>query len=134
MEISGDGVETNLTASANYCLQSNFKPQPGSRRTHPRVLRRCLTVTGTSPNRISEPHSRPRPPPMIFVWISTVPPKPSDPQMQESPPRSGRHWQMTGRDAEQDVFRRYATSVNVPPQLPSLGLSVKLAGVRGVGS
>ena len=28
---------------------------------------------------------------------------------------------MTGRDAEQDVFRRHATSVNVPPQLSSLG-------------
>ena len=28
---------------------------------------------------------------------------------------------MTGRDAEQDVFRRHATSVNVPPRLSSLG-------------
>lgn len=26
-----------------------------------------------------------------------------------------------GPDAEQDVFRRYATSVNVPGRLPSLG-------------
>jgi len=32
-----------------------------------------------------------------------------------------------GRDAEQDVFRRYATPVNVPPQLPSLGLMTTLA-------
>ena len=31
---------------------------------------------------------------------------------------------MTGRDAEQDVFRRPAASVNVPSQLPSLGLSM----------
>ena len=28
---------------------------------------------------------------------------------------------MTGRDAEQDVFRRLATSVSVPPRLSSLG-------------
>ena len=28
---------------------------------------------------------------------------------------------MTGRDADQDVFRRHATSVSVPPLLPSLG-------------
>ena len=28
---------------------------------------------------------------------------------------------MTGRDADQDVFRRHATSVSVPPQLSSLG-------------
>ena len=28
---------------------------------------------------------------------------------------------MTGPDADQDVFRRHATSVSVPPQLPSLG-------------
>ena len=34
---------------------------------------------------------------------------------------------MTGRDAEQDVFRRPATSVNVPPQLPSLGRMNTLA-------
>ena len=34
---------------------------------------------------------------------------------------------MTGRDAEQDVFRRHATSVNVPPQLPSLGRMKTLA-------
>jgi hypothetical protein len=34
---------------------------------------------------------------------------------------------MMGRDAEQDVFRRYATSVNVPPQLPSLGRMNTLA-------
>ena len=34
---------------------------------------------------------------------------------------------MTGRDAEQDVFRRHATSVNVPPRLPSLGRMNTLA-------
>ena len=34
---------------------------------------------------------------------------------------------MTGPAAEQDVFRRHATSVNVPPQLPSLGLMNTLA-------
>ena len=34
---------------------------------------------------------------------------------------------MMGRDAEQDVFRRPATSVNVPPQLPSLGRMNTLA-------
>ena len=34
---------------------------------------------------------------------------------------------MTGRDAEQDVFRRPAASVNVPPQLPSLGRMNTLA-------
>jgi putative nucleotidyltransferase with HDIG domain len=34
---------------------------------------------------------------------------------------------MTGHDAEQDVFRRPAASVNVPPQLPSLGLMNTLA-------
>ena len=34
---------------------------------------------------------------------------------------------MTGRDAEQDVFGRPATSVNVPPQLPSLGRMTTLA-------
>ena len=34
---------------------------------------------------------------------------------------------MTGRDAEQDVFRRHATSVNVPPQPPSLGRMNTLA-------
>jgi len=28
---------------------------------------------------------------------------------------------MAGRDAEQDVFRRHATSVSVPPRLSSLG-------------
>src|SRR5271170_2195439 len=28
---------------------------------------------------------------------------------------------MTGPGADQDVFRRHATSVSVPPQLPSLG-------------
>jgi hypothetical protein len=32
-----------------------------------------------------------------------------------------------GRDAEQDVFRRHATSVNVPPQLSSLGRMNTLA-------
>ena len=34
---------------------------------------------------------------------------------------------MTGRDAEQDVFRRPAASVNVPPQLSSLGRMNTLA-------
>jgi hypothetical protein len=34
---------------------------------------------------------------------------------------------MTGRDAEQDVFRGPVTSVNVPPQLPSLGSMTTLA-------
>ena len=34
---------------------------------------------------------------------------------------------MTGRDAEQDVFRRHATSVNVPPRLSSLGRMNTLA-------
>ena len=34
---------------------------------------------------------------------------------------------MTGRDAEQDVFRRPAASVNVPSQLPSLGRMNTLA-------
>ena len=34
---------------------------------------------------------------------------------------------MTGRDAEQDVFRRRGTSVNVPPRLPSLGRMNTLA-------
>ena len=34
---------------------------------------------------------------------------------------------MMGRDAEQDVFRRHAMSVNVPPQLPSLGCMNTLA-------
>ena len=34
---------------------------------------------------------------------------------------------MTGRDAEQDVFRRHATPVNVPPQLSSLGRMTTLA-------
>ena len=34
---------------------------------------------------------------------------------------------MTGPDAEQDVFRRHATSVNVPPQLSSLGRMNTLA-------
>ncbi len=34
---------------------------------------------------------------------------------------------MMGRDAEQDVFRRHATPVNVPPQLPSLGPMTTLA-------
>src|SRR5689334_6767867 len=34
---------------------------------------------------------------------------------------------MTGRDAEQDVFRRHATPVNVPPQLPNLGRMNTLA-------
>ena len=34
---------------------------------------------------------------------------------------------MTGRDTEQDVFRRHATSVNVPPQLSSLGRMNTLA-------
>jgi hypothetical protein len=34
---------------------------------------------------------------------------------------------MTGRDAEQDVLRRHATPVNVPPQLPSLDLMTTLA-------
>jgi putative nucleotidyltransferase with HDIG domain len=32
-----------------------------------------------------------------------------------------------GRDAEQDVLLRHATSVNVPPQVPSLGLMTTLA-------
>ena len=47
--------------------------------------------------------------------------------MQQSPPRSGQQCRMMGRDAEQDVFRRHATSVNVPPQLPSLGRMNTLA-------
>ena len=34
---------------------------------------------------------------------------------------------MTGRDAEQDVFRRPATPVNVPPPLPNLGRMTTLA-------
>ena len=34
---------------------------------------------------------------------------------------------MTGRDAEQDVFRRPARPVNVPSQLPSLGRMTMLA-------
>ena len=34
---------------------------------------------------------------------------------------------MTGRDAEQDVFRRPARPVNVPSQLPSMGLMNTLA-------
>jgi hypothetical protein len=34
---------------------------------------------------------------------------------------------MTGPDAEQDVFRRQATSVSVPPWLPSLGRMNTLA-------
>jgi len=34
---------------------------------------------------------------------------------------------MTGRDAEQDVSRRHAKSVNVPPELPSLGSMNTLA-------
>ena len=34
---------------------------------------------------------------------------------------------MMGRDAEQDVFRRHATSVKVPLQLPSLGHMTTLA-------
>jgi HD domain-containing protein len=34
---------------------------------------------------------------------------------------------MTGRAPGQDVFRRHGTSVNVPPQLPSLGLMNTLA-------
>jgi predicted hydrolase (HD superfamily) len=34
---------------------------------------------------------------------------------------------MTGPDAEQDVFRRHATSVNVPPRLSSLGRMNTLA-------
>ena len=34
---------------------------------------------------------------------------------------------MTGRDAGQDVFRRHATSVNVPPRLSSLGRMNTLA-------
>ena len=34
---------------------------------------------------------------------------------------------MMGRDAEQDVFRWHATSVNVPPQLPNLGRMDTLA-------
>jgi hypothetical protein len=34
---------------------------------------------------------------------------------------------MTGRDADQDVFRRHATPVNVPQQLPSLDRMTTLA-------
>jgi HD domain len=34
---------------------------------------------------------------------------------------------MMGHDAEQDVFRRHAASVNVPPQLPNLGRMNTLA-------
>ncbi len=34
---------------------------------------------------------------------------------------------MTGRNAEQDVFRQHATSVNVPPRLSSLGRMTTLA-------
>jgi hypothetical protein len=34
---------------------------------------------------------------------------------------------MTGRAAEQDVFRQHATSVSVPPQLPSMGRMNTLA-------
>ena len=34
---------------------------------------------------------------------------------------------MTGRDAEQDVFRRHATSLSVPPRLTSLGRMNTLA-------
>ena len=34
---------------------------------------------------------------------------------------------MTGPDAEQDVFGRHATSMNVPPQLSSLGRMNTLA-------
>ncbi len=37
------------------------------------------------------------------------------------------HCRMMGRDAGQDVFRRHGTSVNVPPQLPSLGRMNTLA-------
>jgi hypothetical protein len=40
---------------------------------------------------------------------------------------SGQRCRMMGRDAEQDVFRRHATSVNVLPQLPSLGRMNMLA-------
>ena len=38
---------------------------------------------------------------------------------------------MTGPDAGQDVFRRPATSVNVPPQMPSLGYMNTLAPWAG---
>jgi hypothetical protein len=41
-----------------------------------------------------------------------------------------RYW-MTGPDAEQDVFRRLATSVNVPPRLSSLGRMNTLASWAG---
>jgi hypothetical protein len=34
---------------------------------------------------------------------------------------------MKGRDAEQDVFRRHATPMNVPPPLPNLGRMTTLA-------
>ena len=47
--------------------------------------------------------------------------------MPASRPRSGQQCRMMGRDAEQDVFRRHATSVNVPPQLSSLGRMNTLA-------
>jgi HD domain len=43
------------------------------------------------------------------------------------PPRSGQQCRPMGRDAEQDVFRRHATPVHVPPQLPSLGRMNTLA-------
>jgi putative nucleotidyltransferase with HDIG domain len=38
---------------------------------------------------------------------------------------------MTGSDGEQDVFRRHATSVNVPPRLSSLGRMNTLASWAG---
>jgi len=65
---------------------------------------------------------------MIPVWISALRPKASripDPGKvrlaQAAGPDGG------GPDAEQDVFRRPAASVNVPPRLSSLGLMNTLA-------
>ena len=47
--------------------------------------------------------------------------------MPTSPHRSGEHCRMRGRDAEQDVSRRPAAPVNVPPQMSSLGRMNTLA-------
>ena len=65
---------------------------------------------------------------MISRLDSAVPPNPVGSLMPAGSaslrPSSVR---MMGRDAERDVFRRPATSVNVPPRLPSLGRMNTLA-------
>ena len=93
---------------------------------------RTPTVLTPSPAACQEPGSTryrrtgevcsPRPRPMISIWIRRYRrTPPADSQVPASPPRSGQQQcRMMGHDAEQDVFRRPAASVNVPPQLPNL--------------